>query len=98
MRGFGPGLRNANYIDFSASVATDPMQRMVIILDTVQQLLYFPNAPIPAPRCERAIPVRDSEAVYPSKAKREDALLRLPSADKTTRENCGCYLLECYED
>lgn len=73
------------------------MQRMVNILDTVQQLLYLTNS-------------RNFQllgAGYPRERRRggsfiqaghEDALLRLPSVDKTTRENYSCYLLECYED
>lgn len=62
----GRGLRNANYINFSASEATNQMQRMVNILDTVQHLLYFPNARNFSSSV-RPIHVRDSEAVRSSR-------------------------------
>jgi hypothetical protein len=93
----GLGLINANYIIFSASGTTNPMQRMVNILDTMQQLLYFPNARN-STSSVRAIPVRDSKAVRFIETGHENALLRQSSADKTAGEKYSSYLVECYED
>jgi hypothetical protein len=74
------------------------MQRMVNILDTVQQLLYSPNA-CNSTSLVRAIPVRDSRAVgFIGTGRRENALLRQLSADKAAGEKYSSYLVECYED
>lgn len=74
------------------------MQRMVNILDTVQQLLYSPNE-CNSTSLVRAIPVRDSEAVgFIETGRRENALLRQLFADKTADEKYSSYFVECYED
>jgi hypothetical protein len=90
------------------------VQRLVNILDTVQQLLYFRNArdcTFIGAAYPRETPMR---FVYRDGG-REDALLRAarhvhsengsrsildkrPSADKTAGEKQSGYRLECYED